>query len=285
MQLSLILATVGRSEDVRQALHSLATQTDQNFEVLLVDQNPDDRLVPYVNEMVDLRLNIRHIRMKSPSLSGARNLGIAESQGEIVGFPDDDCWYEPEAIANLRAVFTNTQKIDGIVANWVEQSAAHSANQSEKTLSHQSWRRFRGGDASSISLFIKTSLLRQIDGFDERMGVGQWFGAAEETDLILRILATGAVIQRASNVRIHHAFGTPPQGDLSLRCENARKRSRGTGAIYAKHRLSIYTIVRGLAAPLLRPLIHWTGRAKFAVGLATSQGRLEGLIRWGWGKS
>lgn len=284
MLVSLILATVGRSDDVGRCLRSLAAQTDQNLEVLLVDQNVDDRLVVWVEEAQALGLNLRHLRMAVPSLSGARNLGITESRGQIIGFPDDDCWYEPEVVAQLRAAFLAEQNAVGIVANWVEQSAARHSPQGTGTLSYRAWRDFRGGDASSISLFFKRSLFEQLRGFDERLGVGQWYGAAEETDFVLRALATGAIIQRLPGARVHHIYGAPQKGDLGARCRSVRVRARGTGGIYAKHRLAVSTVLRGLTAPILLPLVRLRGWDAMALGVATVLGRLEGLIRWGWGK-
>ena len=47
---SILLATVGRTTEVRKFLVALAAQTNRNFELLAIDQNPDDRL----KELLDL---------------------------------------------------------------------------------------------------------------------------------------------------------------------------------------------------------------------------------------
>ena len=46
MRFSLIVATFGRTEEMRNLLLSLASQTEPDFEVVVVDQNSDERLVP-----------------------------------------------------------------------------------------------------------------------------------------------------------------------------------------------------------------------------------------------
>ena len=43
-EISLILATVGRTDELTRMFESLATQTFSDFEVVVVDQNEDDRL-------------------------------------------------------------------------------------------------------------------------------------------------------------------------------------------------------------------------------------------------
>lgn len=279
MKISLILATVGRTTEVGRCLHSLVTQTDPNFEVLLVDQNPDDRLLPYVQEATQLGLTLTHLRMTTPSLSGARNLGISKASGDIIGLTDDDCWYHADAMGHIRAAFLRDPKLDGVVGQWVEQTQARGTDPATGFLSLAAWRRFRGGDASSITLFFRLSLFLRLGGFDERFGIGQWYGAAEETDFVLRALTAYARLQHLPSAHIHHHFGTRQTPISAVSCRNARARARGTGAIYAKHRLSGWVIARGLLGPIMTPLLRGQFSAAY-IGLFTALGRLEGFARW-----
>jgi GT2 family glycosyltransferase len=282
---SLVLATYGRCDDVARLFDSLAQQTDPHFEVLVVDQNTDDRLFPIIEQGRVLGLTIRHIKMDRPSLSGARNRGIAEAHGEIVAFPDDDCWYEPDTIATLRAAFFATPDINGVVGCWVESNRHTGATIIPEALTYASWRAFRGDNASSICLFFKRDLFKRIGGFDERLGVGCWFGAGEETDLLLRALAAGALLIRQPQVRVHHAFSLPGGGTLwGKQWAAVRSRTRGTGALFAKHRLDLWVVFRGLLAPIVMPLLRGEGLRSAGLGVANSIGKLEGMLRWGWGR-
>lgn len=279
MKISLILATVGRTTEVGRCLKSLASQTDANFEVLLVDQNRDERLAPFVQEALALGIPLTHLRMDKPSLSGARNLGIAQATGEVIGFTDDDCWYEPQAIQEIRLAFLHNPALDGTVAQWVEQTQARQTAPSEGPLQLSAWRRFRGGDASSISLFFKKPLFTRLGGFDERLGIGQWYGAAEETDFVLRALASSAQLAHCPAARVHHHFSVGRPDTSAMACRNARLRARGTGALYAKHQLSLWVVLRGLFAPVVSPLLQ--GELKLAKrGGFIGWGRTEGFLRW-----
>lgn len=279
MRVSLILATIGRTEELGTCLRSLAVQTDKNFEVLLIDQNPDERLQPFVREAIGLGVTLTHLRMAYPSLSGARNLGLDHACGNIVGLTDDDCWYEPDTIENIRAIFRADPKLDGIVGQWVEQAQARTTTPETGALSLNAWRRFRGGDASSITIFFSRAIFTRLNGFDERFGIGQWFGAGEETDFVLRALASSANIMHHAQVRVHHHFGNNSLVCGGMQRDNFRRRARGTGGIYAKHRLSAWTITRGLITPILQPIVHGNFHAAL-LGCYIVFGRLEGYVYW-----
>lgn len=276
--ITLVLATVGRTDELDRLFASLAGQTFRDFEIIVVDQNDDQRLVPILAQARQQGLAVRELKHSPPNLAAARNAGIAMARGRWIGFPDDDCWYEAETLASLCHSIAADAQLRGVVGSWVEQEAGRQALPG--TLDALSWRAFRGGDASSICLFFRQELIAGMGGFDARLGVGQWFGAGEETDCVLRALDSGARIGRAPAVRIHHAC----QSGTKLPWRGARARARGTGALYAKHRMSPYVIARGLLSPCLWPLLRLQGLSALARGLAISLGRLEGLLRWGWGK-
>lgn len=277
MAVSLILATIGRTQEVGRFFESLLAQTDRQFELIVVDQNPDERLAPYIRLAQEGGLDIRHERMEKPGLSTARNLGISLAKYDILAFPDDDCWYEDRVIERAIRSF-QSHHLGGLVARWVEQAGSQPALAYQLDLT--AWRNFRGGHASSISLFLDRTLFQTIGGFDERLGVGGWYGAAEETDFVLRALAHGARLEHVPDILVHHAFNKQPVGDLAGHCRQARRRGRGTGAIYAKHKLDAYVILRGLSAPVLNALPKCLQPGWLMRGLFTSMGRLEGYLRW-----
>ncbi|HJV52175.1 MAG TPA: glycosyltransferase family A protein [Noviherbaspirillum sp.] len=275
--ISLVLATVGRTEELDRMFASLAAQTFRAFEVIVVDQNADERLLPHLERARRNGLSIRHLRQARPNLAAARNAGIGAATGRWVGFPDDDCWYAPDLLQRVMNRFCREDGPAGVVVRWVEQE------EQPMFAVNLTWERscaFRDIPVSSITLFCSRTLCNDIGGFDSRLGVGQWFGAGEETDFVLRALRAGALFTYEPQAEVHHAVSpevrdATPQARLAIRC-----RARGTGALYAKHSLPLWVIARGLIAPVLRPLLKGAFGTDLALGCAVVLGRLDGLIGW-----
>lgn len=274
---SLILATVGRTEELKRLFDSLAAQTFSRFEVIVVDQNLDDRLVPHLERARSLGVRLRHLKHHPANLAAARNKGIEAARGRWIGFPDDDCWYDHRVLERVANRFMSSDKPGGVITRWVEQDEQPAA---AAVLSWERSRAFRDIAVSSITLFCSRALLTQIGGFDSRLGVGQWFGAGEETDLAFRALQAGALIAYEPKGEVHHAVNAAkPCADEKTRL-STRHRARGAGALYAKHKLPAWVILRGLAAPVLRPLLRGEFGAELSLGYATLRGRLDGYFAW-----
>ncbi|KRB70392.1 glycosyltransferase family 2 protein [Noviherbaspirillum sp. Root189] len=275
--ISLILATVGRTDELGRLFDSLAAQTYSNFEVIVVDQNDDDRLLPHLDRARYLGIAVRHLRHRPANLAAARNVGIEAATGKWIGFPDDDCWYSPRLLERLATRFGCADEPAGIIVRWVEQDEQPL---SAADLSWERSRAFRDIPVSSITLFCSRALFKEIGGFDSRLGVGQWFGAGEETDFALRALRAGAFFTYEPLGEVHHAVNPhKPQANSQTKLA-VRHRARGTGALYAKHRLPAWVIARGLAAPLLRPLLKGSFGAELSLGYATMMGRIDGMLGW-----
>ncbi len=275
-EISLILATVGRTTELNRLFDSLAAQIFHDFDIVVVDQNADDRLQPVLQRARCLGLMIRHIRHRPPNLALARNTGITAATGRWLGFPDDDCWYEPDTLSRIMLRSRRADRPQGVICHWVEQDTPQPAG----LLSWERSSRFRDVPVSSITLFFERALVQQVGGFDGRLGVGQWFGAGEETDLTLRVLRTGATVAHEPGALVHHRVDPPMSSASRVARRSALLRARGTGAMYAKHRLPLWVIVRGLLSPIIKPLCKGRVGAELMHGLSVTAGRLGGWLRW-----
>src|SRR5690242_14497829 len=93
--IDLVIPTLGRTDVLERLLRSVAAQTWQGVtRVLVIDQNPDDRLVPVLEVERD-RVSVQHLRSE-PGTSRACNVGFRQATADIVVRGDDDCWYPPD---------------------------------------------------------------------------------------------------------------------------------------------------------------------------------------------
>ncbi len=274
-RLSLVMATLGRTVEIDRCVDSLAAQTCMDFELIVVDQNPDDRLVPVVARARELGLDCLHLRQSEPNLCKARNAGLARASGDVVGFPDDDCWYETDVVERVLNRFQSQADLQGLVIRWHE-TGEYPAGR----LSFEEFGQFRGARASSITLFFRNDCLRKAGGFDAALGLHSWYGAGEETDLMLRLLGVGVVIEHAPEIVVHHAVLNPASLPYRQMFRRARRRARGTGALYVRHSLPRWVIVRGLMGPLWRACLNIARPAKAAHELGLGVGIFEGYVGW-----
>lgn len=277
MRMSLIVATVGRTDEVWRFLTSILAQSVSDVEVVVVDQNGDARLSPIIAKARSAGLTVRHLMQEERNVSRARNAGVHAAAHSIVAFPDDDCWYEPDVVERVLELFVCDPELTGVAARWMERPGAQLDSYQ---LSWRVMRRFKEINMSSIQLFFRRDAVLELGGFDESLGVSRWFGAGEDTDLVMRCVAKAKKLMYSPQICVHHAWSREVGGSYGDRWRRARSRGRGTGALCAKHQLPHYVLLRGLVAPILRCLVPPYQTRKIAAQLATSVGRWEGYARW-----
>ncbi|HEY4074281.1 MAG TPA: glycosyltransferase family A protein [Herbaspirillum sp.] len=118
MKFSLVLATVGRSEEVARFLASLDAQDYRNFELIVIDQNDDERLAPLLKVYRE-RFRFLHVR-SARGLSRARNVGLRLAGGDVIAFPDDDCWYPLGLLQKVASELNGNPDIDGITGRFTD---------------------------------------------------------------------------------------------------------------------------------------------------------------------
>lgn len=239
MRFSLILATVGRVEELDRFLQFVAQQTFTDFELIVVDQNPDDRLVPVLAPFQG-RFPIKHLRSKRGA-SRARNVGLRAMEGEIVAFPDDDCWYPKRLLQQVDRLFQSNPGCSGFAGIPLDENGEVASGRfdSARGVIHMGnvWTR-----TIAVTLFFERKIIDGIGGFDESLGVGAGtpWGAGEETDYALRAIKNGFKLIFDPDLIVHHPMITPGYGKRSRRKQ--LKYSRGIGRVMRKHHYPLSTV-------------------------------------------
>lgn len=275
MKVSLILATLGqRAGDLGRFLTALQQQMADGVEteLIIVDQSRDG-IAPDL--LVAGKVPTLHLRA-APGLSRARNLGLQHANGEVIGFPDDDCWYEPGVLAHVAEQFAADPLVAALCLRLAhgDQALLRGAGPDSQWLDLASaWRL-----CISPALFVRRSALQVVGGFDESLGLGSGtpWGAGEETDLLLRMLAAG-LRARYLPVRVQHPLLRP--GYTAKDREKASSYARGAGRVLRLRRCPPALV----AGRLLRPLVAsglalaalQPAKARFYAGIFL--GQLRGL--------
>lgn len=227
MRISLVMPTINVTEELQLFLESLKNQTYKNFELIVVDQNSDDR----VSEILSLYykfINIIYIKSDVVGISKNRNTGLLNITGSIVGFPDDDCEYDNDTLMKVITYFKENKTKKIYSCRTLERGKSYGTgvmneNDSDITISNAE------NTVKSITFFVNYSL-DEIEFFDEKLGVGSMFGSGEETDYVLKLLHRGFEGNYFSNDIIYHPAKKGNYEDL----DRAKKYSLGYGALVKK---------------------------------------------------
>ena len=281
--ISLIVATLNRINELGRFIRSLAPPANCLIDLILVDQNNDERINTLLASLsLPVSVSVQHLRFSQHNQSLARNYGLTHARHNVIAFPDDDCWYEPDTLTQVIALFQAQPQTAVIVGHWIERTDTVPDHTTPITI--QAILNFRSVPTSAIIQFFKRTALPHKDPFDARFGAykehGGYFGCGEETDLIMTVGMQGNSILFAPQVRIHHRFNIRRFESLKQQFSFVRHRARGTGGLYAKHKSTRYVVVRGMLSPLLRSVRYFYSPGRCITETALWLGRLEGYLRW-----
>ncbi len=206
---SLIVATLNRVDELERLLSSLDSQAYKEFEVIIVDQNPDDRILPVLQRHANL--STRHLR-SSRGLSRARNVGLPFAKGDIIAFPDDDCWYPPQLLASVARWFNENPGFGALFAVLRE---------ADGTPVGPTWpdspclatRKNLVALGISPNAFMRRTVTDAIGAFNENIGIGAPtpYQSGEDMDYFLRPLDMGFQMMFEPSLTVHHPSFHDPE--------------------------------------------------------------------------
>lgn len=187
LPLSVVICTYKRADLLGQALQSLERQQldRELFEVLVIDNNSNDRTQAVTGEYAKRCGNVRYFLETQQGLSHARNRGWREARGEYVGYIDDDCKVPEQWLTVAREVVDNVRPgafggpfyafYDSPRPAWYKDSyGCYELGQFPRPLREDEF--FYGGN-----MFFRRRLIEAVGGFDAMLGMsGRRLGYGEE---------------------------------------------------------------------------------------------------------
>jgi glycosyltransferase involved in cell wall biosynthesis len=231
MKFSLILSTKGRTQEIVKLFDGFRAQTLQDFEIIVSDQNADDRVADLL-KTIAWPGRITYLR-SSGGLSGGRNAGLALAQGEIVGFPDDDCMYPPDLLQGVADFFDTHPEYGYLSGRSIADDGGDAASVHAKEAG-QVQRATIYRQCMEFAFFIRSSSLGETR-FDPNMGVGSGspWQADEGPDMMLSLEAKGVHGYYEPKFAVWHPRMAMAYDDAMVaRCY---KYSCGSGYFLRKH--------------------------------------------------
>jgi GT2 family glycosyltransferase len=263
----LVVATVGRRDELARFLDSVEMQEYPQLRVILVDQNSDDR-VAAVTAGRELRLEILQ---SAPGLSRARNVGLAHVDADVVAFPDDDCVYAPGLLARVASRFASDATLDGLSGRAADpdgRSAASWKSDGATLTSDNLWNR-----TISFTIFLRREVVERVGAFDEQLGLGSGepWSSGEEIDYLIRAVRGGTRIEYDPSLVVVH----------DVRADDAEVGARdgaSVGYLLRKHGYGPRVVTRMLVRPVGGILASLVGRdrERARYHLAALSGRIRG---------
>jgi O-antigen biosynthesis protein len=283
---SLIVCSRNRPGLLADAVASILRGEHVPAELIVVDQS--DAVHPTLPALTtDRPVELRYLRTRSVGASRARNIGIAAARHDILVFCDDDILASASWLGSLVAALVAAGP-RGIVTGQVRQEEpAGSDGFAPSTKIDDTPTVYTGRIAEDVlftnNMALYRSALDAVGTFDERLGPGTRFPAAEDNDLGHRLLEAGYTITYAPEAVMYHRSWRTSGDYVPLYWGYGR----GQGAFYAKYLGERDAHVAGrLARDVLRSLAgvlvqarrgRWLearGHAAYALGI------LSGAAQW-----
>jgi GT2 family glycosyltransferase len=260
--LSVVLATRNRPALASQALRALLADSESLREVVVVDQSDDGETAAALQPLIrDTR--VRYARSDPRGLARARNEGLGRTRGELIAFTDDDCEVPPGFAAAMLQAFDPDGRIAVVFGDVV--AAEHdpaagfipSYRREAPLVAGAGYGRSVGIGAC---MGVRRAVWQTLGGFDEELGAGAPFQAADDGDFAIRALAAGFLVHETPSVWVvHHGLRSRSEA-LDL----ARGYAFGTGAMMAKHVRCgtpfAWRVLGGMAWNWLRGGVHPAAR-------------------------
>lgn len=189
--ISVIICTYNRADLLATVLQSVCEQTLDTtaYEVIVVDNHSTDATADVSHSFVCRYPNVRYCFEPRQGLSYARNRGWQEAKGDYVGYIDDDCQAPAEWLAVAK------EMIDSVSPALFGGPALAFYNTSKPDWFHDHYESYRQAQPagplnpdefiSGMNMFWEKVLLRQLGGFDPKLGMaGAQLGYGEESALL-----------------------------------------------------------------------------------------------------
>ncbi len=235
--ITLVVSTIGRPIEMRRMVESITLELVDGLDVelVVVDQGPDDQTRRVLDE-ADLAVPCCYLQ-SGIGVSAGRNAGLRLARGTYVMFPDDDTWFGGELLgAGIDRLDTHPEW-DGLCVRLATDDGGDSSLRwSTRPRSVNAWNYHR--TSIGPAMIFRREVVEAVGAYDETIGTGSpgWYGACEDSDLVLRVVEAGSTVRYEPDLVLHHRevrYETGPDSEAKSVLYGC-----GTGHLWRVHRFS-----------------------------------------------
>jgi GT2 family glycosyltransferase len=230
-----LICSRNRRQMLIETVRSVLAGDEVPAELVVVDQStePDPELAGLG---VVRGCTVRYLPSATTGLSRARNIALRAAAHPVVVLIDDDMFVEPDWLGHLldgrRRGGERTVATGRVLPAPPEGRGAVPA---AGLVLFDEPAVYRGRQPRDVvpgaNVAAPRDVLLAIGGYDERLGAGTRFSAADDNDIGLRLLDAGCEVRHVPEAVVLHRAWRSAGDRLQLRWNYGR----GKGAFYAKH--------------------------------------------------
>jgi GT2 family glycosyltransferase len=231
---SIVIATLDRPALLVDTVRSILAGTHVPEEIVIVDQSR--RIDATVGTLVDDRPEVLTlVRMGGGGLTRARNAGAARARHDALVFVDDDMDADPRWLAALLVGLGGQDDRDvvtgRVVAGAPERPGAFVPSTAQELLRAEYRGRIDRDVLAGGNAALWRAALDEVGPWDERLGAGARYPAADDNDLGFRLLEAGYRIVYLPEALLYHRAWRPRWEYPVVRW----RYGRGKAGFYMKH--------------------------------------------------
>jgi GT2 family glycosyltransferase len=282
---SLIICSRNRAALLNELVESVLAGIELPTEIVVVDDS-DTRNETLADRPGIGECQIRYLWTRSRGLSRANNEGIRAARHEILVFTQDDVLVSPEWFGTIVRALVEAGARSVVTGKTPPEDAVNGETFVPSTISREKPVVYRGRVGEGVLYVQNMAMFRSandaVGGFDERLGPGTPFPAAEDNDYQYRLLKAGYEIVYCPDAVVYHRRWRSQEQFLPLRWGYGV----GRGAAYAKHlgladRFALSQMVEDVRGHLVGGMLGLRRERQRALGDAVlACGIVWGAARW-----